>query len=122
MNDNFLENNNEHIVMFKGEDKLYHSSKNKQVLPKLIPISIFIFFCKSGYIVVILMWISYAIWCCYNNRELDNDPLVLKKREEYNRIRRNAKESYEKRKNDPEFQESCRMMREILENERYKNL
>ena len=77
---------------------LYHSPKNGEGVAGLIPISIFLFFCKKGIIVIIAIWLFQIFKCWYNNNELNKDPRVLKKREEYKEMRR----IYDPR--DPKYQ------------------
>lgn len=60
---------------------LYHHIKNEDAL---IPVIIFSFlglFINGGSLLFFIIWGWYISYCYKNNRELDNDPYIQKKRE-----------------------------------------
>lgn len=70
-----------------GEWYLYHHIQNENAL---IPVAIFsflTFFCKGGWIVSILAWFGYLVYCEYNNEKLNNDPQILIERAQWMKIR-----------------------------------
>jgi hypothetical protein len=66
---------------------LYHHYKNEEPVIPLIALSCFFLICKGGMLMILLVWGFYFNWASDNNKELDNDPEVLKSREAYKRAR-----------------------------------
>jgi hypothetical protein len=60
---------------------LYHHIKNEEPIIPLIVLSCFFLICNGGFIMLLLAWGFYFNWASNNNKELDNDPEILKKRE-----------------------------------------
>jgi hypothetical protein len=60
---------------------LYHHPDNEKPVPLFILLSCFFFICKGGGVYLLIMWGWYFSWASANNRKLDNDPKVQKRRE-----------------------------------------
>ena len=67
---------------------LYHHIKNEDALIPVIVFSCLSLFINGGTILFFCIWGWYFSYCNKNNRALDNDPYIRKKRESYKRIRR----------------------------------
>lgn len=72
--------------MTKGElDKkiheTYYSSKNKEILPAFIVVSLFLLLCSHFIIYEICLWVVYAFVCSYNNEKLRSCPMTKRERE-----------------------------------------
>jgi hypothetical protein len=66
-----------------SEWNLWHSYKNPAPLPSIIITSIIAIFIRSGWIIILLTWIWYWLFCKRNNKKLAEDPVIKKKREEF---------------------------------------
>jgi len=62
------------------EWRLYHDPDNEKPVIPLILLSCFLFICKGGILLIILVWVWYFSWAHKNNKKLDNDPKVLESR------------------------------------------
>lgn len=60
---------------------LYHSIKNEDALIPVIVGSFISLFLKGGGLLSIGIWIWYFNYCKKNNDALNNDPIILRKRE-----------------------------------------
>lgn len=70
---------------------LYHNKKNEDPIIPLIVISFFVFFIKLGILWVGFIWLCYFLWAKRNNEELNNDPEVLRARQNIIELRRQGK-------------------------------
>lgn len=84
-----FENEEEAFTIKKGDYDyyLYHSIKNENALIPVIVFSFLVFFVRNGWLISLCIWIWYFNYCNKNNRELDNNPIILKKREAAKRQR-----------------------------------
>jgi hypothetical protein len=60
---------------------LYHHYKNEEPVIPLIALSCFFLICRGGTLMLLITWGLYFSWASSNNKDLDNDPEILKKRE-----------------------------------------
>lgn len=59
---------------------LYHHIDNEKPIIPLVLLSLFLFICKNGIGLIIIIWWIYSIWAENNNKKLNNDPNVLRRR------------------------------------------
>ncbi|MBQ8518515.1 MAG: hypothetical protein IJ455_02770 [Agathobacter sp.] len=66
-----------------GDDEsyLYHHIDNEKPIIPLIALSCFLFICNNGLAMILIVWVIYFVWADNNNKKLDRDPNVLKRRE-----------------------------------------
>ena len=73
-----------------GEWYLYHHWSNENALLPIIVISFLTFFLHNGWLISLIIWIGYAVYCVNNDLELDKNPDILRKRawwtEEHKRL------------------------------------
>ena len=72
-----------------GDDEwyLYHHIDNEKPIIPLVLLSLFLFICKGGIFLIILIWYIYFAWADNNNEKLNRDPNVLKRRELINKAK-----------------------------------
>ena len=71
------------------EKRLYYSYKNENYIIPTILFCFFLLFIQGGIVGIILL-LSYIFYLCYkNNKELDNDYNILKKKKKIKKYRMN---------------------------------
>lgn len=61
----------------------YHSYKNPEALPGCVMTSLVAIFIRSGWVIIVLTWIWYYLFCKSNNKKLAEHPRVQKERNEF---------------------------------------
>lgn len=79
-------------TFFKERQKLYHSPKNKEMLPTVIIISLICIILNNAIVYEVIIWLCYYIYCQRNNEKMNHNPYILMNRKSCDNIMKAAKE------------------------------
>lgn len=71
---------NKEMLKQTGEWYLWHHIKNENALLYIIVISFLTLFMNSGWIISLIVWLLYSLYCYKNNQKLNNNKEILKER------------------------------------------
>lgn len=86
-----MSNNNYHNdfnweSFYKERHKLYHSPKNKEILPVVIFFSLICIILKDAIAYEIIIWFAYYQYCKSNNEKLNKNPEIIQMRKVFANI------------------------------------